>query len=164
VTSNYAFLRDIHRLDLLRGRPKHYTFADQGGLFSRMPPFESAPQVPVAVGSNCRQAFRLPMCAEPADRGLRLVVQVVLRRADAPVGLPVSFNECWPNAACVRTDRLLFPCGSLTHHADDHVGCNFEFPASLIREGWNEVIVENGGAEPVTVACLELGVMATNGV
>src|SRR5205814_5251889 len=28
LVSDYAGLRDIHRLDLLRGRPKHYTFSD----------------------------------------------------------------------------------------------------------------------------------------
>ena len=103
------------------------------------------------------------MCAEPGGRGLRLVVQVVLERDDASAGLTVSFNQCWPRAGGARTDRLLYPCGSLTHHADGHVGHDFEFPVSVVRDGWNEVVVENGGGSPVTVACLELGVKPAAG-
>ncbi|MBS0664533.1 MAG: twin-arginine translocation signal domain-containing protein [Verrucomicrobia bacterium] len=159
TTSDYPLMRDLHRLDALRGRPKHYAFADFGFTGLSQPPFEAPPQVPVVLAQNWRRSFRLPMCAEPAGRELRLVVQVVARKAD-PVGdLPVSVNGSWPRAERTATDRLLFPCGAFTHHTPDHVAYNYEFPVELIRDGWNEIVLENGAAEPVTIAGLELAVM-----
>lgn len=159
LISDYTFLRDIDRLDVLRGRPKHYAFADRGFIGLSQPPFEAPPQLPVILERNWRQAFRLPMCAEPAGRGLKLVIQVAVKKTD-PVGdLPVVFNACWPNAKSTATDRLLYPCGLLTHHTPDRVAYNYEFPIELIRDGWNEIVLENGAATPVTIASLELAVM-----
>ncbi len=161
LVSDYTFLRDIHRLEFLRGRPKHYAFADRGFAGLAQPPFEAPAQVPVVLEHTWRQSFRLPMCAEPGDRGLTLVVQVVLKKSDPAGDLPVAFNSSWPSAVRTATDRLLFPCGSLTHHTRDHVAYNYSFPVCLVRDGWNEVVVENGFGQPVTVVSLELAVMAT---
>jgi hypothetical protein len=161
VISDYTFLRDIDQLEVLRGQPKHYAFADRGFIGLSQPPFEAPPQVPVILEHNWRQSFRLPMCAEPADRGLKLVIQVVVKKSDLVGDLPVVFNACWPNALHTTTDRLLFPCGSFTHHTPDHVAYNFDFPVSLIRDGWNEIVLENGAASPVTIVSLELAVMKT---
>ncbi|RFC48523.1 MAG: hypothetical protein DUW69_001187, partial [Verrucomicrobia bacterium] len=160
IASDYALLRDIHRLEFLRGREKHYTFADRGFAGLSQPPFEAPPQIPVILQKNWRQSFRLPMCAEPGDRGLRLVIQIVLNRNAATGPVPVSFNGSWPTAENTTNDRLLFSCGSLTHHVKEHVGQDYQFPVSLVREGWNEVTVENCGEQPLTVVCIELGVMA----
>jgi len=160
IGSNYALLRDIHRLEFLRGREKHYTFADRGFTGLSQPPFEAPPQVPVILQKNWRQSFRLPMSAEPGDRGLRLVIQVVLSRGAGVEPVPVSINGCWPQAVSTANDRLLFPCGSLTHHVKDHVGHDYTFPLTLVRDGWNEITVENTSDHPLTVVCIELGVMA----
>jgi hypothetical protein len=161
LTSDYASLRDIHRLEHLRGLPKQYTFSKNGGgpswnIFFR--PFELPQQLPVLLQSEYLHPFRLPMCAEPIDRELELLIQVVLKASDSVTHLPVSFNGCWPRLEHGRSDRLVFPCGSLTHHTPDHVGYDFHFPVSLVRDGWNEVVVENGGDQAVTVICLELAV------
>ncbi len=102
--------------------------------------------------------FRLPMAAEPADTGLELVIQIVLKAGVTFTALPVSFNGCWPRLEHAATDRLLFPCGSLTHHTPEHRGYDFRFPIALVREGWNEVVVENGGAHPVTIASIDLAI------
>ncbi|MDB6092541.1 MAG: hypothetical protein JWM32_103 [Verrucomicrobia bacterium] len=159
LISDYTFLRDIDRLDVLRGRPKHYTFADRGFTGLAQPPFEAPPQIPVILEKNWRHSFRLPMCAEPGDRKLRLVIQVAVKKTD-PVGdLPVVFNACWPNAARTTTDRLLYPCGPFTLHTPDRVAYNYEFPIGLVRDGWNEIVLENGADLPVTIASLELAVM-----
>jgi len=162
LTTDYTMLREAHRLDFLRGREKHYAFSDKsygGGL--SLPPFELPPPLPVILESHWRQAVRLPMCAEPAGKGLRLLVQVVVKKSD-PIGeLPVSFNGSWPNAARIATDRLLFPCGSLTHHGATHTAYNYEFPLDLIREGWNELELYNGASSTITVVAVELAVMAT---
>jgi len=72
--------------------------------------------------------------------------------------LPVSFNGCWPNLEHQRSDRLLYPCGSLTHHGVENIGYDVRFPVSMVREGWNEVVVENGGKQPITVVCIELAI------
>lgn len=157
LISDYRSLRDIHRLEQLRGRPKHYTFSDKGGRFVHIP-FECIPQLPVVLERGWHQAFKLPMCAEPPDRGLELVIQVVLRSGDTFAWLPVSINGCWPRREHTRSDRLLFPCGSLTHHAPAHFGCNFRLPVSLVRDGWNEIVVENGGDQTITVMAVELAI------
>ena len=165
ITSNYALLRDIHRLEYLRGREKHYTFADQGATVLSIglaqPPFEAPPQVPAVLQKNRRHSFRLPMCAEPGDRGLQLVIQVVLNKDTAAGPVPVSINGCWPMAESTPNERLLFPCGSLSHHVKEHLGHDYTFPVSLVRDGWNEITVENTSEQPLTVVCIELGIMAT---
>jgi len=55
---------------------------------------------------------------------------------------------------------LLFPCGSLTHLTAAHRGHDFRFPVSRVRDGWNEIMVENGGDEPITIACIDLAIRA----
>lgn len=98
------------------------------------------------------------MCAEPTDGGLELVVQVVLKKSDSCAQLPVAINGGWPQLTSARSEKLLFPCGSFTAHAADHVGYDFRFPLSLLRDGWNEITVENGGATTISVVALELAV------
>ena len=162
LISDYASLRNIDRLDWLRGRPKHYTFSTGGsGLF--LPPFEITPQLPVILEPGWSHQFRLPMCAEPADARLELTVQVVLRAADHPVALPVSCNGCWPRVDSTPSDQLLFPCGPLTHHVPEHRALDFRFPAALVRDGWNDIMVENGGDQPITIACIELAIRPAAG-
>jgi len=72
--------------------------------------------------------------------------------------LPISINGCWPQCDHSATDRLLFPCGSLTHHVPENRGYNFHFPVSRIRDGWNQIVVENGGEQPITLVSIELAV------
>ena len=156
LTSNYTFLPNIHKLEYLRGQPKHYALADRG--FMEHAPFEAAPQVPVLLERNWRTSFRLPMCAEPLDRGLELMIQVIFKKADAVGDVPVMFNGSWPKAEYLATDELLFPCGPFTHHIPEHTARNFNLPISLIQEGWNEIVIENGAPEPITIVGVELAV------
>ena len=151
-------MRGIDRLELLRGEEKHYTFSDRGGILEH-PPFEHPAQVPVTLERNWRQSFRLPMCAEPGDRDLKLLIQVVVKKTDPIAALPVAVNGGWPRLEKTSSDRFLFPCGPLSHHTPDHTAFDFEFPIALIQDGWNEIIVENGGMEPITVVGIEIAVM-----
>lgn len=98
------------------------------------------------------------MCAEPADRGLELVIQVVLKKSDVFAHLPVTINGCWPRLEHTRSEKLLFPSGPFTHHSAEHVGYDFRFHISLLRDGWNEIVVENGGDQTIAVVALELAV------
>ncbi len=157
LASRYDFLRDIHRLDWLRGQPKHYCFSlSNRGLV--LPPFEITPQLPVTLGELHSHPFRIPMCSEPADRNLELVVQIITRADQNPAVIPVAFNDCWPNVTSTPTTKLLFPCGSLDHHVAEHKAYDFRFPISLVRDGWNELSVENGGTDPLTIVGIELAV------
>lgn len=158
LVSDYAALRDLHRIDGLRGQPKHYVLSRAANVLTHIP-FEVPPQLPLALPAAAYHAFRLPMCAEPADAPLEVVVQVILRASETIGALPVSLNASWPRLALERTDQLLFPCGSLTHHVADHVALNVRFPISLVREGWNEIVVENGGPDLLTLIGLEVGVL-----
>jgi hypothetical protein len=98
------------------------------------------------------------MCAEPTDRGLELVIQVVLKAGDASELLLASFNGTWPSREHTRSERLLLPCGALSHHAPANIGCDFRFPVALVRDGWNEIVVENGGDKTITVVGIELAI------
>jgi hypothetical protein len=157
ITSRYDFLRDLDRLEPLRGQSKHYCFSLTNQIIVQ-PPFEITPQLPVTLGSQHSHLLRLPMCAEPVDRNLELVVQVVIKADQNPAVIPVAFNDCWPNVTGTPTTQLLFPCGSLDHHVVENKAYNFSFPISLVRDGWNELSVENGGKDPLTIVCVELAV------
>ncbi|GAB3225479.1 hypothetical protein [Spirosoma arcticum] len=157
MRADYSAMRNIAQLDTLRGQPKHYSFA-VGGTSFNLTPFELPAQLPVVLEPNGQRPFRTAMCAEPGNRDLELTVQIVLKAEDELKYLPVSFNGCWPQLDNERTEALLFPCGPLTHFTKDHVGYNYRFPVSLVRDGWNDIVVENGGKQPLTLACIELAV------
>ncbi|MEO6003185.1 MAG: hypothetical protein ABIZ04_07585 [Opitutus sp.] len=161
LISDYTSLHDVHRPEFLRGKPKHYSFSTWSD-FVIHPPFEVPPQLAIVLKPTGSHPFRIPMMSEPADASLELVVQIVLKTDETIAALPVSFNGCWPKVDQAATDQLLFPCGSLTHHIAENTGYNYRFPLSLIREGWNQVVVENGGTQPITVVCIELAVRSVD--
>ena len=143
MRADYGAIRDIHDLEALRGKPKHYAM---GTMFSSCwyPPFELPEPLPAILEPEWRKAFRLPMCAEPADRGLGLVVQVVVEKRDNLPDIGVCFNGSWPNFERVETDKLLFPNRPATHHLPKCQAYNYAFAVQAIREGWNEIAVYNG--------------------
>lgn len=157
IISDYTSLHDAQHAEFLRGKPKHYCFSTNC-VWQIQPPFDVTPQLPLTLPPTGRHPFRIPMMAEPLDKNLELVVQVVLKADDTFEALPVAFNNCWPKVQYTATDRLVFPCGSLTHLGQELRGYNFTFPISRLREGWNVVTVENGGSKPITLMSIELGV------
>ena len=157
VITDYASLRKIHDLNYLRGLSKHYSFAIGGRSFNLIP-FELPPQLPVVMEPVSQHPFRLPMCAEPDNGKLKLFIQIVVKSDDQVSNLGVSFNGCWPNLQSKKTENLLFPLGSYTRHVKENTAYDFQFPVTLIKEGWNEIVVENGGKSALTILCIELGV------
>lgn len=155
--ADYSALRNIDKLDFLRGRPKQYSFAI-GGRVNNMLPFELPAQLPMLLDVNAHHAFRIPMCAEPDQTGLELTIQIIVKADDEVTALPVSFNGSWPSAKHECVEELLFPCGPLTHFTKEHVGYNYRFSVAQMRDGWNEIVVENAGKLPFTIACIELAV------
>jgi hypothetical protein len=149
--AKYSALKELRDLAGLRGQPKQYTLATAEGGF-QVPRYEYAEQLPTVIEPDAKKPFRLTMCAEPADAGLELVVQVVVDRAEAVPDLGVSVNGCWPSYAGAATDRLVLPTGLYTHHVPEHRAFDFVFSAGLIRDGWNEVLVFNGGHQKATPA------------
>jgi hypothetical protein len=85
------------------------------------------------------------MCAEPAGRGLELVVQVVVEKQDTLPDVGVCFNGSWPSFEREETDKLLFPNRPATHHLPEYQAYNYVLPVEAVREGWNEIVVYNGG-------------------
>jgi hypothetical protein len=167
MRADYSAIRDIHDLEALRGKPKHYAM---GTMFSSCwyPPFELSEPLPAILEPEWRKAFRLPMCAEPADRALELVIQVVVEKRDSLPDIGVSFNGSWPSFDRVETGELLFPNRPATHHLPQFQAYNYAFPVAAIREGWNEIVVYNGGrpsdieqshsSNAITVASVELAI------
>jgi len=150
VRSHYPALRDLTDLDKLRGQEKHYSLA-VAGRYCWAPPFDLAEPLPATLAPQDRLTLRLPMCAEPTDRGLQLVVQVVMEDGPHDNGdVGVALNGDWPSYDGRGTDRLLFPTTLHSTHVSGHRACNFAFPVGLIREGWNELVISNGTAEDTT--------------
>lgn len=159
IQSEYGALGRINDLDYLRGQPKQYSLGIGGRMYN-LTPFDLPAQLPVRLDFNAQHPFRVAMCAEPGDCNLELCVLLVLNATDEVKILSVSFNECWPLLQSERQDKLLFPTGSLTHLSKDHAGYRFRFPITLVRDGWNEIVVENGGQESLTVVGIEVAVRA----
>ena len=161
----YEALRGIADLATLRGQPKHYAFPTQSAAWSYAP-FSPAEPLPALIEPDGRRTFALPMCAEPAQAGLGLTVQVVVEKTEALPGIGVSVNGSWPNFEALATDELLFPNGPFTHHLPAHRALNFAFPITTVRDGWNEITVYSGGqrtagtegrqADAIRIASIEL--------
>lgn len=149
------------------GKPKQYALATMLGPVWN-PPFDTPDQLPHILEPDWRHAFRLPMCTEPTDLGLQLIVQVVVDRRDDVPPIGVSFNDSWPTFASVATDELLFPHLDYTHHVPEYTAFNYTFDVARIVEGWNENSVYNGCHDrrtdrerrdnAVTIRSLELAV------
>ena len=147
--ADYPALKNIDNLEKLRGRQKFYSFSagfEWGGVRTILEADEYLPQY---FEPTTQRRFRIPMCAEP--KGMELTIQLILEKPATDTKLPdvgVSFNESWPNWNAHPTDELLANIGNLTHHVSRNTALNFRFPATAIREGWNDLIVACGGNDP----------------
>lgn len=149
--SKFDALADLPHLDRLRGKPKNYTFATMIGD-CWIPPYEKPEQLPVVLQPRWRRQFRLPMAAEPTDAAMDLLIQLVVEKQSRAPVLCVSFNDGWPNHDGRPTDELLAASGTFTHHLPEHQAFTYRFPASQIREGWNEIVVFNSSMAGSTAA------------
>jgi hypothetical protein len=140
---NYAPLRDLPHLDRLRGQPKHYALSTMPGK-CWVPPFEQEEQLPVILEPLWRRAFRLTMCAEPSTA--KLTLQIVVEKKEKLTPLGVSLNGCWPRFESRTTDCLLFAAGAFSHHLPQHQAFDYDLPISLVRDGWNDIVLYNGAS------------------
>jgi hypothetical protein len=154
-------MRDLSELSQLRGKPKHYVFAT-GGRSLNLMPFELPAQLPAVIESNNHRAFKLPMCAEPDAKNLQLIVQLVIKNIEKDPVVAVSFNGSWPQTRNERSAKLLFPCGSLSEHVKEHTGLNYLIRPQGIKEGWNEIVVENSSKFPLNIVSVELAIKPTD--
>jgi hypothetical protein len=159
LKGQYPALRNLHDLDSLRGQSKHYSISSD--LRGWSGEFDLPRPLPVTLQSNGRQAFTLPMCAEPEDRGLELIVQVVVEKKELPPEIGVRFNGAAPRSDVSATDELLFPNGPSGHHLPEYQAHNFRFHVGRIVEGWNEWVVLNGDDNPIKVVSIELAVKSS---
>ena len=142
--ADYAAIHGIAQLETLRGQPKGYTFSTPFGA-CQIPYWESPEQLPVILEPRWRRAFRLPMCAETP--GMELSIQLVVEEHAALPPLGVSVNGSWPSYQAAPTEWLLFPVLKCVRHIPEHRALNYRFPAELIHEGWNEIVIYNGSPQ-----------------
>jgi len=157
LRADYPALRQLDRLETLRGREKHYAFNTASVLSTKI--WDVPEQLPVRIGPKHRRALRIPLCAEPADAGLVLVVQVIAERAHAGGDCGVSLNGRWPVFARVATEDLLFPAGPYARHVEEHLAWNYTLDCAVIQDGWNEVVLYNDSADELSIVGVELGIM-----
>ena len=157
MRGDYDALRNIHNLEFLRGKPKHYCLASPSGHLTML--WETPEQVPAVIDSRNRREFRLSMCAEPP--AARLFAQVVIEKPAAAVRLGVSFNGAWPTYESRETREMLFPSGALTQFSDTLTAWEFPLDAAMIRDGFNTLTVLNNTKTPpaaVKVMSVELAI------
>lgn len=111
---HYEAYRDIADLEALRGQPKQYALNTMRDGKAILPNEEFPEQLPALLLPRWRRAFHIPMCAEPADADLALVVQVVVERPDTTPSIGVSINGSWPSFDGEETSELLYPCAPRT--------------------------------------------------
>lgn len=157
LRADYSALRGLGQLDQLRGREKHYAFNTASVLSTKI--WDVPEQLPVRIGPKHRRALRIPLCAEPADAGLVLVVQVIADSAHPGGDCGVSLNGRWPVFARVATEDLLFPAGPYARHVDEHIAWNYTLDCAVIQDGWNEVVLYNDSADDLSIVGVELGIM-----
>jgi hypothetical protein len=155
----YNALRNLHDLETLRGQSKHYSICSE--LRGWSSEFDLPRPLPVILEPNNQHTFTLPMCVEPADRELELIVQVVVEKKKSLSEIGISFNGATPCSDASATDELLFPNGPSKHHLSKYQAFNYRFTVSQIVEGWNELVVFNQGNEAVKIVSIELAVKST---
>ncbi|MFH1008839.1 MAG: hypothetical protein V1800_15295 [Candidatus Latescibacterota bacterium] len=156
LSGQYAGLGNLHDLEALRGQSKHYAIcSDLRGWAGEM---DLPAPLPVTLEPNRGRVFTLPMCVEPEDLGLDLIVQVVIERREFPAHIGVCFNSSSPCYDAEETDALLFRNGPSGHHLPEYQAYNYRFEVSQILEGWNEWIVSNEGSESVKIVSMEFAV------
>jgi hypothetical protein len=158
LRADYGALRGLDQLAELRGKPKHYAFNTVSLQGTKL--WDVPEQLPVKIAPRHRRALRLPMCAEPAVSGLRLIVQVVVEQSAPVDGWGVSLNGAWPVFTGEDTTRLLFPAGPYTHHVDEHRARNFILDPAALHDGWNEFTLYNDAATELSVVVVEVGLLA----
>ncbi|MBE9512096.1 MAG: twin-arginine translocation signal domain-containing protein [Bacteroidetes bacterium] len=156
LRGQYAALRNIYDLESLRGQPKHYSISTELGVWYGE--FDLPRPLPVTLDPDGQHAFALPMCAEPTDRGLELIVQIVVEKKNPLPKIGISFNDEAPGSDANATDELLFPNGPSRHHLSKYQAYNYRFDVNKILEGWNELVVFNKGEESFKVMCIDLAV------
>jgi hypothetical protein len=156
--ANYGALRQLTDLAFLHGQPKHYAMNTASVQPSKI--WDVPEQLPVTIAPNHRRALRLPMCSEPTDTGLELIVQVVTERPGSDRTTGVSFNGAWPVFVGRDTDELLFPSGPYTRHVEEHVARNYRVDLAALRDGWNELTLYNESPQPLNFVAVELAVRA----
>ena len=157
LRSRYDALRNLHDLDWLRGRAKHYSICSDLRNFGPRE-FDLPKPLPATLEPGGPRAFRLPMCAEPTDRGLALTVQIVVEKKDVAPKISVGFGRSDPTFDCKATNRLLFPMGPALHHLPKYQAYDYRFDVNRINDGWNEIVLTNSGSDPARIVSLELAV------
>ena len=156
LKGQYTALRNIHDLESLRGQAKHYSISSELGVWYGK--YDLPRPLPVILEPDGQHAFALPMCAEPTDPGLKLIVQIVVEKKKTLPEIGIGFNGEAPGSNARATDELLFPNGPSGHHLSKYQAYNYRFHVSQITEGWNELVVFNKGEESFKVMCINLAV------
>lgn len=154
--SDYAALRGLSDWETLRGLPKHYAFNTATKQAKRI--WDVPEQLPVVIPPGLRRSLRLPMIAEPLDRGLSLVVQIVTPRSSGPIRCGVALNGNWPRYDGKLTQELLFSAGPYSQHVEEHQALNYEVSLLDVLDGWNEVTLQNDGTSDLRVEMVELAI------
>lgn len=154
--ADYGALRGLADLSTLRGTEKHYAFNTASGHTHEW--WDAPMPFPARIPARQSRTFRLPMCAEPPNAGLELLVQVIAESPADNHAPGASVNGSRPDFAGRPTRNLLFPCGPYRRHVPEHLAWNFRIPVAVLRDGWNEITIHNDGAQPLSVACVEIAV------
>ena len=156
LRADYAALRELDNLAALRGKEKHYAFNTASLLATKI--WDVPEQLPVRLAPKHRRALRIPLCAEPAEAGLQLVIQLITERAEPGGDCGVGLNGGWPVFTRRENADLLFPAGPYARHVEEHRAWDYPLDCGGIRDGWNEVVIYNESAEDILIVGVELAI------
>ncbi len=146
-TGMYDTIKECKNLKTLAGKPKQYC-QSQANSFYEFAWFEHADVLPAALEFKRRISLKFAMMKEPGK--FRLKVQVVLARDAHTPDIGVSLNGAWPTFKARETRKLLFKADSQTTHVDKHRVLEFTIDSPEIFQGWNELLIINGGVVMTT--------------
>ncbi|MEN8229131.1 MAG: family 10 glycosylhydrolase [Bacteroidota bacterium] len=172
-SSKYSELKGLGNLETLRGHSKHYSIGSNIRRYNDE--FDLERPLPTILEPHQNHTFRIPMCKEPDDRGLKLILQTVTGTdgADPVKEINVRLNGYASSSSSVATDSVLFPEVyepfnryppksqrlNWTSPIEEIKACNTGFAVSVVREGWNEISVTNVSDQPVRLMSLEIGIL-----
>ncbi|MCX6619799.1 MAG: hypothetical protein NTY38_01710, partial [Acidobacteria bacterium] len=139
MRSPYDAMKGARRLENLRGATKHYCLSSARGWVADN--WETPPQIPVPLEPKTQRAFRVWMCAEPAERTVTLQLVFDKQPEAPPIG--VRLNGAWPVFERMATRKLLFPNGPYTEHTPAHEAYNYVLRSTDLLEGENEFTLMN---------------------
>lgn len=150
----YEAIRGIGSLTSLRGHAKHYCLNTASGNAHEL--WDTPAPLPAEIPAGESRTFVLPAIGESSGR-LRLTIQLIARLWPKQARINLLCNGHAVTSRGRRATALLFPSGPYSHHVPENHARDFDAPIRLLRNGRNEIRIDNRGRTALRLVGLEVG-------